>query len=34
MMQKRTKIGHFMKQYAIIRLNIKERLDIHQEIKK
>ena len=31
-MQKRTKIGHFLKQCDIIRLNIKERLDIYQEI--
>ena len=31
-MQKRTKIGHFLKQYAIIEPNIKERLDIYQEI--
>lgn len=33
-MQKRTKVGHFSKQCAIIRLNIKERLDIYQEIEK
>lgn len=31
-MQKRTKIGHFLKQYAIIEPNIKERLDRYQEI--
>lgn len=31
-MQKRTKIGRFLKQYAIIEPNIKERLDIYQEI--
>lgn len=31
-MQNRTKIGHFPKQCDIIRLNIKERLDIYQEI--
>lgn len=31
-MQKRTKIGHFLKQCDIIRSNIKERLDIYQEI--
>lgn len=32
MVQNRTKIGHFPKQYAIIEPNIKERLDIYQEI--
>ena len=31
-MQNRTKIGHFPKQCDIIKSNIKERLDIHQEI--
>lgn len=31
-MQKRTKIEHFLKQCDIIRSNIKERLDIYQEI--
>lgn len=31
-MQKRTKIGHFLKQFAIIEPNIKERLDRYQEI--
>lgn len=31
-MQNRTKIGHFLKQCDIIRSNIKERLDIYQEI--
>ena len=31
-MQNRTKVGHYSKQYAIIESNIKERLDIYQEI--
>lgn len=31
-MQNRTKVGRFLKQYAIIELNIKERLDTYQEI--
>lgn len=31
-MQNRTKVGHFSRQYAIIESNIKERLDIYQEI--
>ena len=31
-MQNRTKVGHFLKQCAIIELTIKERLDIYQEI--